>query len=114
MQFFNLVAEIYANWTWFRDSYLINCRYDDPVSDEVFALACKIFGEDKTTITGDIPAFVHMKNAGQGLADSIPWHDQIYFQKNDNGVTVGFHKQWAPLHYCDKSFIEKGVIDHYE
>jgi hypothetical protein len=114
MRFYHLVKDIYANWTWFRDHHLKNCRYDEPVTDEVFAIACRIIGESRTTIPGDIPTFVHMKNAGQSLSTERSWYEQLYFQKSKSGVTVGFHKQWAPFHYCDKSFITQGVIDCYE
>lgn len=114
MRFFSLLKEIIASWPWFRDEHLKNCRYEDPVADEVYAIACRIMGEGRTTIPGMIPTFVHMKNLGQGLAESKPWYEQLYFQKDSNSVTLGFHKQWAPLHYYDKSFITEGVISSYE
>ena len=114
MRFFMLLGDIYSNWAWFRDSYLKNCRYDEPVSDEVFAIACMITGVDKTTLPISIPTFVHMKNAGQGLNNNSAWYEQLYVEQDQNQVTVGFHKQWAPLHYCDKSFVTPEVIAHYE
>lgn len=114
MKFFQLVRGIYENWAWFRDEYLKNCRYEHPVTDEVYAIACRIFGENKTTIPGDIPTFVHMKNPGQKLSVDKAWYDQLYFQKHVDSVSVGFFKQWAPLHYCDKSFITEELISKYE
>ena len=114
MQFFQLIRSIYENWTWFKDVYLKNCRYEYPVTDEVYAIACRIFGEHQTTTPGDIPTFVHMKNAGQQLSVDKAWYNQLYFQKHENSVTLGFYKQWAPLHYCDKSFITEELISKYE
>jgi hypothetical protein len=114
MRFFKLIKSIYENWAWFKNEYLKNCRYEHPVTDEVYAIACRIFGETKTTIPGSIPTFVHMKNHGQGLSVDKPWYNQLYFQLNENSVTLGFYKQWAPLHYCDKSFITEELITQYE
>ena len=114
MDFFALLKDIYVNWVWFRDQYLKNCRYEEPVSDEVYAIACRILGEENTTIKSGVPTFVHMKNRGQDLSLDHPWYEQLYFEKNGLSTTVGFHKQWAPFHYCDKSFVTEGIINHYE
>ena len=114
MQFFQLLRSIYENWAWFRDDYLKNCRYEYPVTDEVYAIACSIFGEHKTTISNSIPTFVHMKNLGQKLSVDKPWYNQLYFQKQKDSVSLGFYKQWAPLHYCNKSFITEELIAQYE
>lgn len=113
-EFYNLVKSIFDNWSWFRDHYLKNCRYDEPVTDEVYAIACKILGESKTTTKNQIPTFVHMKSKGQGLHNSKPWYDQLYVQKDQNNLTVGFFKQTLPFHYCDKSFATEELIKQYE
>jgi hypothetical protein len=112
--FFKLVQSIFENWNWFRDEYLKNCRYEHPVTDEVYAIACKIIGEQKTTIKNTIPTFVHMKPAGQNLHDNKPWYQQVYVQKDNNNLSIGFYKQSMPFHYCDKSFVTEELIQKYE
>lgn len=113
-EFYQLVKSIYANWGWFRDYYLKGCRYEYPVTDEVYAIACKIMGLEHTTLPISVPTFVHMKNAGQNLSSQAAWHKQIQFEMNQNQITLGFHKQSAPLHYCDKSFITESIVNEYE
>ena len=114
MEFFNLIKAITYNWSWFRDQYLKNCRYEEPVSDEVYAIACKILGTNLTTSTADFPTFVHMKPAGQNLHDNKPWFEQVYVEKNQNDLTVGFFRQYLPFHYVDKTFASEELIASYE
>ena len=112
--FFKLINSIFNNWLWFRDHYLKNCRYEFPVTDEVYSIACKITGVEKTTLPNGIPTFVHMKSKGQRLHENKPWYEQVYVQKDVNNITLGFYKQWAPLHYCDKTFATEELIKSYE
>lgn len=105
-QFFELVKQIFYNWNWFRDSYLKNCRYQDPVTDEVFAIAVKIFGEELCTLTGTVPSFVHMKNPLQNINHNQSWFESVMFERNA-GINLGNYRQHLPLHYCDKKFLEK-------
>jgi hypothetical protein len=104
--FFNLVKQIFQNWSWFRDHYLINCRYQYPVTDEVFAIAANMFGIENCTLSGSIPSFVHMKNQLQNLPTSDPWWEYIWFEKTNTQVNVGFYKQTLPLHYNNKKFLK--------
>ena len=113
-QFFKIVSMIIDNWEWFRDSYLKNCRYPDPVTDEVYAIAAKIMGESTVTVPSSIPVFVHMKPYLQNLNPAYAWHEQVRCEFNNSELTLGFHKQWAPLHYQDKSFITEEILSHYE
>ena len=104
-KFFVIVAEIFHNWPWFRDHYLKNCRYEHPVTDEVFAIAAKIFGVEKCTLLGPVPSFVHMKNELQKIASAGPWFEAVQYEKNEY-VNIGFFRQHLPLHYHNKKFIE--------
>lgn len=101
--FFNIVNAIYRNWDWFKTEYLINCRYDHPVSDEVFAIAVKIFGEENCTIP-NLLSFVHMKNKLQNLPPVDPWWEYLHFEKNNHYINIGHFRQNIPLHYHEKSF----------
>jgi hypothetical protein len=103
-KFFKLVQQIYEHWPWFRDHYLINCRYETPVTDEVFAIAAKLFGEHLCTLPMDLPTFVHMKNSLLDLPNDSAWWEYLYREMGENGVKLGHYKQRLPLHYHRKDF----------
>lgn len=109
-QFFTLVNAIYRNWDWFKTYYLKNCRYEHPVSDEVFAIAVKIFGEEQCTLPAPL-SFVHMKNRLQDIPPGEHWWEFASFEKNEHYKNVGFHRQTLPLHYYDKKFVN--VLGQY-
>ena len=111
--FFSLVKNIFDNWQWFRDNLLKNCRYEYPVTDEVFALAAKIYGIEKCTISGSVPSFVHMKNQLQNLPNDDHWWNYVYFEKSNKSFNIGHIKQTMPLHYKTKSFTTV-LRNHYE
>jgi hypothetical protein len=100
--FFDIVSSIYKNWDWFRDQLLKNCRYKEPVTDEVFAIAAKIYGVHRCTITNSIPTFVHMKNQLQRIPTDDHWFNYVYFEKSQ--MAIGNFKQIWPIHYQDKAF----------
>lgn len=113
MQFFSIVKNVYDNWDWFRDELLKNCRIQRPVTDEVFAIAAKIWGIENCTIQNRIPSFVHMKSILQGLPKEGKWWEYRMFEKNNKDINLGFFKQDLPLHYQDKSFIDI-LRKHYD
>lgn len=105
--FFKLITAIFQHWDWFKDFYLKNCRYEYPVTDEVFAIAAKIFGIEKCTLANStVPSFVHMKNALQNLPTDSPWWEYVYFEKDQNSFSIGHYKQTVPFHYQNKKFLE--------
>ena len=103
-QFFALVKRIFSEWEWFRDQHLINCRYEHPVADEVFALAVKIFGVEQCTLPQPVPAFTHMKNQLIGLPLEDHWWEYLHWEKSADGLRIGHHQQRLPMHYHDKQF----------
>lgn len=106
-KFFNIVQQIFSNWDWYRDYYLKNCRYQKPVSDEVFAIAARIYGVENCTLTDSVLSFVHMKNGLQKLPNEEEWWQYVFCEKNLNTYNVGFYKQTLPLHYHNKKFIDQ-------
>jgi hypothetical protein len=112
-RFFNLVSNIFNNWEWFKNQYLKNCRYEYPVTDEVFAIAAKIYGIENCTLTQSVPSFVHMKNVLNNLPVDDDWWNYVYFEKNEYAFNIGHIKQMLPLHYQNKNFISQ-LKDHYE
>lgn len=101
-RFFDTVKQIYRDWAWYRDEYLINCRYEHPVTDEVFAIAARIYGIENCTLPQDVPAFVHMKNPLLEIPNDAPWYEYLHFEQSEQGVRVGHHQQRLPLHYQRK------------
>jgi len=105
-KFFDIVTMIFKNWAWFRDHYLKNCRYEFPVTDEVFAIAAKIYGVEKCTLNkAKVPTFVHMKNELQKISTEVHWYEHVDFEKRKKQISVGYYNQFYPLHYNDKSFL---------
>lgn len=107
--FFALVKRIMNEWAWFRDHHLKNCRYEHPVADEVFAIAVKIFGEERCTLPQSVPAFLHMKNRLLEIPSDGAWWKYLSWEKSEDAVRVGLYQQHLPVHYQNKSFIK--VLD---
>ena len=101
-RFFLIVNQIFQNWNYFKN-ILKNCRYDHPVTDEVFAIAAKIYGIENCTINNTIPSFVHMKNRLQNIPSDDKWYNYVYYEPSQK--SIGLYKQFLPIHYHDKQFI---------
>ena len=99
--FFQIVNQIFDNWTWFKNN-LKNCRYEQPVTDEVFAIAAQIYGIENCTINNVIPTFVHMKNKLQDIPSDDNWYRYVAYEKSQQAI--GMYKQQYPIHYWDKTF----------
>jgi len=111
-EFYDTMRVIIDDWDYYRDNYLINCRYDEPRTDEVYALACKILDiKDYTNGFG----FVHMKPKLQRIATNLSWTDVLTFELHgDFAPVIGGYKQSKPLHYVEKTFVIDELLDRYE
>jgi hypothetical protein len=111
-QFYDTMRIIIDDWDYYRDNYLINCRYDEPRTDEVYALACKIL-DIKYKDNGF--GFVHMKPKLQRLHSNLNWIEQTDFEiLGDFAPVIGGYKQYKPLHYVEKTFVTDELLDKYE
>lgn len=112
--FFNYVGHVFHNWPLFRDTLLKNCRHDKPNTDEAYAIAAMLIGEENCyNPAADIPSFVHMKGPIQGWPDR-DWTKHVYAQVDDNAnLTVGFNRQMYPFHYVNKDFATGDLIERY-
>lgn len=99
-RFFDIVKAVFKDWEWYRDNFLKNCRYEDPIADEVFAIAARIYGEEKCTLPFAVPAFVHMKNPLLEIPNSGAWWEYLYVEQN----RIGHYSQTLPIHYHKKDF----------
>jgi hypothetical protein len=111
-RFYDTMRTIAADWDHYRDIHLKNCRYITPRTDELYALAAQAID----IMTPDLGfGFVHMKNQLQGLDNTPAWHKQLTTEiQLDFSPVIGYHKQYRPLHYQDKSFVDQEIIDRYE
>lgn len=104
--FFRLVNAIFIDWEWYRDNYLKKCNYKFARTDEVFAIAAILMGEENVIHPElSIPTFVHMKNELQGLPKDEKWYDYLDFEIDSDMTRIGFFAQKFPLHYVDKEFV---------
>jgi hypothetical protein len=111
-EIYDTMRFIIDDWDYYRDNYLINCRYDEPRTDEVYALALKIL-DIKPRDTGF--GFVHMKPKLQRLPANRDWSEQLIFELDGKLTpTIGHYKQTRPLHYVEKTFVTDEILDRYE
>lgn len=113
--FFALVRDISNDWNWFAKEFLIKNSDPTPRDDEIFSIAAGIFGEENCTLpNAAFPRFVHLKEALNDLPNSLPWHQQLHYENNNNEIWIGNYLQYLPVHYCDKNFATQDVIEKYE
>lgn len=115
-QFFELVEIITKDWANYRDKLLKDCRIETPTTDEVYALAAKVIGEERCyNPILSYPSFIHMKPAIQGWDNSVDWTKAVTFTLLDNlGIVIGGYAQQYPFHYVNKDFITDEMIKRYE
>ena len=113
MDFFNYVRLVFQNWPLFRDELLKDCKHEKANTDEAYAIAAMLIGEeDCYNPANDVPTFTHMKGRVHNWPE-VPWKDHVYAQLDDDAnLTVGFNRQMFPFHYVNKSFAGD-VIEQY-
>jgi len=110
-EIYDTMRLITDDWDYYRDNYLVNCRYDEPRTDEVYALALKIL-DIKPQDTGF--GFVHMKPKLQNCFSTQPWYEQLNWDiQSDFTPVIGHYKQSRPLHYIEKTFATDELLDRY-
>ena len=110
-EIYDTMRLIIDDWDYYRDHYLVNCRYDEPHTDEVYALALKIL-DIKPRDSGF--GFVHMKSELQRCFSKQPWQDQLHWDIQPDFIpTIGHYKQTRPIHYVEKSFCTDELVDRY-
>jgi hypothetical protein len=102
MMFYQHVKTIFKNWPVYRDLVLKNCRYEHPVTDEVYAIAAQIMGPERCHIPGTGIGFVHMKGAINGFGTNDDWTTRLYHQLDGSRFTIGHYAQQYPVHYVNK------------
>lgn len=113
-QFFNLARQIYANWDYISKNLLKNCRDPQPTTDVVYSLTAKILGVEKCTLPGlDYINFIHMKSAVNEWPTGN-WSEQVMWELIPPMLRIANVNQYHPVHYHDKTWASKDVIEEYE
>lgn len=112
--FFNLARALFDNWEYVRTNLLVEASNEPGSTDVVFALACKLVGNDNCYLPGPVPTFTHMKGAINGWELKTDWRSMVYNQFDNGTFTVGFQRQRVPFHYYQKDFINDEMINYYE
>ena len=111
--FFMYVKHIFKNWHVFRDHVLFNCRQEKPTTDEVYAIAALLLGEDQCYIPNTHIGFTHMKPAVNHMGKAEKCFDQLVSQLDQPRISIGLYDQHYPVHYQDKD-IGKQWAKEYE
>jgi hypothetical protein len=110
-EFFNLVRDIFTNWIEYKK--ILKCSPEEIVTtDWVYAIACHIMGEEKTTMPNFTEmSMVHMKP----YINNIPtenWTDTLIYECLPDQLRIQTFPQQYPFHYHVKNFCDKlsGVL----
>jgi len=109
-EFFNLVREIFNNWTEYKK--ILKCNPEEiATTDWVYAIACHIMGEEKTTMPFTEMSMVHMKPYINNLPTEN-WTDTLIYECLPDQLRVQTFLQQYPFHYHVKNFCDKlsGVL----
>lgn len=94
-EFFNLVRDIFANWTEFKK--LLKFPEETPSTDLVYAVAAQIMGPERVTMPfANYPQIVHMKRHHAGT-ETEDWMKELTFEMNP--VRINTVAQWGAVHY---------------
>ena len=105
-EFFNLVRDIFTNWEEYKK--ILKCNPEEiATTDWVYAIACHIMGEEKTTM----PYFtemsmVHMKPYINNLPTEN-WTDTLIYECLPDQLRIQTFPQQYPFHYHVKNFCDK-------
>jgi hypothetical protein len=105
-EFFNLVRDIFTNWIEYKN--ILKCNPEEiATTDWVYAIACHVMGEEKTTM----PYFtemsmVHMKPYINNLPTEN-WTDTLIYECLPDQLRIQTFPQQYPFHYHVKNFCDK-------
>lgn len=104
--FYEIVRNIFENWEDYKT--ILRCNPQEEVStDWVYAIACHIIGEEKTTLpTFTEMSMIHMKQFVNGNPTEN-WTDTFVYECLPNQIRVQSVPQQYPFHYHIKNFSDK-------
>ena len=113
-EFFNLAYAVFRYWAQVSQELRL---YGDiiPSTDFVYAITAHIIGEEFVTMPSmDFINFVHMKSGFNGWGDTQSWMDTVVTERDGDVVRINNINQLDPVHYHDKTYCTKELIDYYE
>lgn len=102
-KFFDITRDIWENWADYKS--ILKCNTDElATTDWVYAIACHILGEEKTTLPNfEAMSMVHMKQ----FINSLPtedWTDTFVYELFPHTFRINTIAQMYPVHYHIKKF----------
>jgi hypothetical protein len=113
-QFFEIAKSLFEHWDTVKNTLLINAENESATTDVVFAVACRLLGDENCYLPGSVPTFTHMKGSINGWELNTNWSDMVYTEFDDTKLNVGFQRQRVPFHYYQKDFITDELLEFYE
>lgn len=112
--FFEAARYIQQYWSHVRTG-LKKCFEEDPSTDVLYALAALMVGEETCTMPSmNFINFVHMKSATNGWSDSRSWVETVMNERDGDVIRINNLNQYNPVHYYDKTYATKELIEYYE
>jgi hypothetical protein len=112
--FFEAARYIHHQWPHIKTG-LKNCLEDKPSTDVLYALAALMVDEETVTMPSmDFINFVHMKSGFNGWSDSNSWLDTVMSERDGDVIRINNLNQYGPVHYYDKNYCTKELIEYYE
>jgi hypothetical protein len=104
-EFFNLVRDIFTNWIEYKK--ILKCNPEEiATTDWVYAIACHIMSEEKTTMPFTEMSMVHMKPYINNLPTEN-WTDTLIYECLPDQLRIQTFPQQYPFHYHVKNFCDK-------
>jgi hypothetical protein len=113
--FFEMVNTIFNNWEMFFEQLEKEYRPNFLSADIAYAIAYKLLAlPDYSHLS--IPTFTHMKSQLQDAGNiKEEWTKSLsVFINDDLDIKINNYNQMYPLHYHDKNFLTKELIESYE
>lgn len=112
--FFAVANAVFHNWAQISQELR---QFDTiiPSTDVVYAITAEVIGRETVTMPSmDFINFVHMKSEFNGWSDSRGWIDTVMNERDGDVIRINNLNQYAPVHYHDKSYATKELIEYYE
>lgn len=114
MEFFNAARYIQHYWSEVAPQ-LKKCFDETPTTDVLYGLASIMVGEETVTMPSmDFINFVHMKSGFNKWSDTRSWLDTVMNERDGDVIRINNLNQYSPVHYYDKAYCTKELIEYYE
>jgi len=112
--FFSVANSVFHNWVMISQELR---QFDTivPSTDVVYSITAEIMGRETVTMPSmDFINFVHMKSGFNGWSDARSWIDTVMNERDGDVIRINNLNQYAPVHYYDKSYATRELIEYYE